>query len=175
MLGLVVVATPTSVAPAASNLDGIGKVYISTPYPYVTSFSYTDVGRTGTVSPTASIISAASVPSRTGTLVSILPDVYKTKTGPYTGCDILTTPITSVTAPASGPTVGTVGITTQPPVVTSVIGYDQGPGGTDVRTSTSTGVNVAPTVYISTPYPYITITLGNDATTTWAGEVTTAS
>lgn len=157
----------TSIIPAASNSDGRGTVSFSTPYPYITTQSHTDVGPSGTVNPSTSIISAASVPSRTGTLISIIPDRYDTSTVPYQGSGIISAPITSTIRPTSGQTVGTIQIQTQAPPVTSFTGYDAGVTGGPAITRTSTGPGVAPTVFISTAYPYITTTLGNDATTTF--------
>jgi hypothetical protein len=161
-------STITSVASAAANPNGIGTEYISTPYLYITTISSSDVGPSGTVPPpTTSIVSAATAPSNTGTVISIVSVLYKTNVVPYQGSGVLSAPITSVTPPANGETTGNVGITTQAPAITSYTGYDEGPGGSDVITSTSTGAGVAPTFYVSTPYPYVTTTSGSDQTATF--------
>lgn len=156
-------STITSEASAAQNADNKGTVYISTPYPYITQFSTTDVGPGGTPSPTASTIPATGIPTPTGTVISYIAANYITTTVAYGGSIIISAPITSTVPPNSANSQGTVQIQTQSSPVTSVTGYDAGPGGTAVITSTTVPPSTAPTVFISTPFPYVTSTSSNSA------------
>lgn len=54
------------------------RISIYSPYPYITTQSYTDVDPTEAVNPSTAIISAASIPSQTGTLISFTLDRYDT-------------------------------------------------------------------------------------------------
>ena len=164
-------STITSTASAAANPDNSGTLYISTPYGYITQFSTTGVGPEGTLPTPGTVIPAAGTPTPTGTVISYVTARYITTTVPYSGSEVITAPITQTTTPSGAVSTGTVVVQTQPLAVTSVVGYDAGPGGTAVVTSTSTSAGATPTVFISTPLPYITTTSSNSATTTFTSTV----
>lgn len=157
---------------AANNFDGTGTRFLYTPYDYITIFSTTNVGPSGSVAPSTSLMQPAGAPTPVGTLISYIAARYDRTTLLYSGSDIITSPVTQTSAPSGSISTGALVVLTQPPVATPVLPIDLGPVNSTVITSTLLQPAVAPTVFILTPLPYTTTTLVGNTTSRYASTIT---